>query len=51
MQKMFTEIYQKEKNECTAFILMLGAISEQLNEIISLLKISNQKEDKENNND
>lgn len=49
MKNMFSEIYQKEKNECTAFILMLGAISDQLNEIISLLKILNQ--DKENNNE
>lgn len=37
MEKMFKEIYKNETNEHTAFVLMLGVISEKLSEIINLL--------------
>ena len=38
MEKMFKEIYKNETNEHTAFVLMLGVISEKLSEIINLLE-------------
>ena len=37
MEKIFKEIYKNETNEHTAFVLMLGVISEKLSEIINLL--------------
>lgn len=41
MKDMFMEIHKNEKNEKTAFILMLGVLSEKLTEIINLLQDSN----------
>ena len=38
MERTFKEIYKSETNEHTAFVLMLGVISEKLSEIINLLK-------------
>lgn len=38
MERTFKEIYKAETNEHTAFVLMLGVISEKLSEIINLLK-------------
>lgn len=38
MEKMFKEIYKNETNEHTAFVLMLGIISEKLTQIINLLE-------------
>lgn len=43
MKDMFMEIHKNEKNENTAFILMLGVLSEKLSDIIDLLTINNQK--------
>lgn len=37
MIDMFKEIDKNEKNEKTAFIIMLGVLSEKLTEIINLL--------------
>jgi hypothetical protein len=34
MTELFNEIYKNETNEKTAFILMLGVISEKLTEIL-----------------
>lgn len=45
MIEMFKDIYKNEKNEKTAFILMLGVLSEKLSEIIDLLKTNNKKFD------
>jgi 2-hydroxy-3-keto-5-methylthiopentenyl-1-phosphate phosphatase len=41
MEKMFNEIYKNEKNEHTAFVLMLGVLSEKLTEIINLITKAN----------
>ena len=41
MDKIFQEIYEREKNENTAFVLMLGVLSEKLTEIINLLSENN----------
>ena len=41
MEKMFKEIYKNETNEHTAFILMLGVLSEKLTEIFSEIEKSN----------
>ena len=41
MEKLFEEIYERENNEKTAFILMLGVLSEKLTEIINLLEDNN----------
>lgn len=38
MEKTFKEIYKNETNEHTAFVLMLGVISEKLSAIINLLE-------------
>jgi hypothetical protein len=43
MVDMFMEFHKNEKNEHTAFVLMLGVISEKLSETIALLKESNKK--------
>jgi hypothetical protein len=37
------EIHKNEKNENTAFVLMLGVLSEKMTEIINLLEDSNKK--------
>lgn len=39
----FEKIYTSEKNEKTAFILMLSVISEKLNEVIDLLAQNNKQ--------
>jgi uncharacterized membrane protein (DUF106 family) len=43
MLDMFMKIHENEKNENTAFIIMLGVLSEKLSEIIKLLSINNEK--------
>jgi hypothetical protein len=43
MLDMFMKIHENEKNENTAFVLMLGVISEKLTEIIDLLSENNKK--------
>lgn len=45
MTDMFIEIHKNEKNEKTAFVLMLGVLSEKMTEIIDLLSANNQKFD------
>ena len=45
MKDMFMEIHENEKNEKTAFILMLSVLSEKLTEIIDLLSANNEKFD------
>lgn len=41
MQELFKSYYKNEKNEHTAFVLMLGVISEKQTEIINELKALN----------
>ena len=41
MTEVFNEIYKNEKNEKTAFILMLGVLSEKLTDIADLISMSN----------
>ena len=41
MRDMFKEIYEKETNETTALILMLGVLSEKLTDITTLIERSN----------
>lgn len=41
MTDMFMKIHENEKNEKTAFILMIGVLSEKLTEIINLMETSN----------
>lgn len=41
MTDMFLKFHETEKNEKTAFILMLGVLSEKLTEIINLLEDCN----------
>lgn len=41
MKELFMEIHKNEKNENTAFILMLGVLSEKLTEIFSEIEKSN----------
>jgi hypothetical protein len=43
MLDMFMKIHENEKNENTAFIIMLGVLSEKLTEIIDLLSENNKK--------
>jgi chromosome condensin MukBEF ATPase and DNA-binding subunit MukB len=45
MLDMFMKIHENEKNEKTAFILMLGVLSEKLTEIIDLLSANKEKFD------
>jgi hypothetical protein len=45
MVDMFMETHKKEKNENTAFILMLGVLSEKLSEIVKLLQNGNKNLD------
>ena len=44
-RNMFLKIHESEKNEKTAFILMLGALSEKLSKIADLLIEVNNKLD------
>jgi hypothetical protein len=43
MIDMFMKIHENEKNENTAFVLMLGVLSEKMTEIINLLEDCNKK--------
>ena len=43
MIDIFKNIFEKEKNEATAFVLMLGVLSEKMTEIIGLLQDLNKK--------
>ena len=43
MKDMFMKIRENEKNENTAFVLMLGVLSEKMTEIINLLEDCNKK--------
>lgn len=45
MENLFKEIYENETNEKTAFILMLGVLSEKLSEIVKLLQNGNKNLD------
>ena len=45
MEDMFMKIHENEKNEKTAFILMLSVLSEKLTEIIDLLSANNERFD------
>lgn len=45
MKDMFMKIHENEKNENTAFVLMLSVLSEKLTEIIDLLSANNEKFD------
>ena len=41
MDKNFQEIYEKEKNENTALILMLSVLSDKLSKMIDILNKAN----------
>lgn len=46
MIDIFKKIYKEEKNEATAFVIMLGVLSEKMTEIIVLLESLDKKADK-----